>query len=249
MHSIVARQFPPHEISAIEGRLGQTRRPSLGSLRQTKIFIGHIHYGFHQHLQGASTYVTILREPVSRVLSLYRYIATNPQHYLHEQVADRSLIDFVSSQVDTEEVENGQTRQIAGVTQGSPNGASLLRAKQNLAEAFAAVGLVERFDESLILFKRRLGWKMPFYVRKNVTRRSLEEEATNEAREIISSRNTLDVELYEFGRELFQEHVRREGPLFEVEVSMFQTLNAAARVYRDVREWTCHVGGKGARNA
>lgn len=45
---------------------------------------------------------TTLREAVSRVLSLYRYIATNPTHYLHKQVANIRLIDFVSSQVELE---------------------------------------------------------------------------------------------------------------------------------------------------
>jgi hypothetical protein len=247
MRAILARQYPRQEVLAIEGRLGLARLRSLEETKQTRIFIGHIHYGFHRQLQGTSTYVTILREPVSRVLSLYRYIATSPRHHLHEQVANMGLIDFVSSQVDAEEVENGQTRQIAGVTDGNPDASSLARAKQNLAEAFGAVGLVERFDESLVLFKRRLGWKMPFYVPKNVTQRPPAEEATDEAREIIGGRNILDAELYEFGYELFQEHIRREGPLFGVEVSVFQTLNAGARVYRDVKEWGRHLGNKGAR--
>ncbi|SRR6266545_19635 len=235
INSIVARQYPRRQILHMEGRLGKTQVPSVEDASQAKIFLGHLHYGFHEHLQGASTYVTVVREPVSRVLSLYRYIATNPQHHLHEQVMQGHLTDFVSGQIDAEEVENGQTRQIAGVTEGTPDASSLARAKQNLQVDFAVVGVVERFDESIILFKRRLGWRVPFYVRKNVTPKLLAEEAPDEALEIIRRRNTLDAELYRFTCNLLDDQLRDEGPLFDVEVLLFQALNAAARVWRGVR--------------
>jgi hypothetical protein len=246
MHSIVARQYRRHEILAINQWHAQTRSLSLEDAERAKIIIGLLHYGLHQELRGASTYVTLLREPVGRVLSLYRYIVTNRRHYLHEQVASMPLIDFVTGQADVEEIENGQTRQIAGVTEGSPDASSLVRAKQNLAREFAVVGLVERFDESIVLMKRRLGWKMPFYVRKNVTQTPLAEDPTEEALEVIRGRNALDIELYRFGSDLFEEQIGREGPLFDVEVSLFQTLNAAARAYQGGREWARSMRGGNA---
>ena len=240
MRSIIARQYPSHEVFTVEHPISQTRLRSSDHTTQTRIFVGHVQFGFHEYLGSASAYVTVLREPMSRVLSLYRYIVTTPQHFLHEQVADMGLVDFVSGQVDAEEIEDGQTRQIAGVTEGPVDRSSLARAKRNLAEDFAAIGLVERFDESLMLFKKRLGWKMPFYVRKNVTQR-LPVDETTEAFEIIRHRNALDLELYQFARQFFQEDIRREGPLFDVEVSAFQALNIAAGIYRDAREFAHHV--------
>ena len=245
MRSVLARQYPRHGVVATNGGIIPTG--NLERADSPRIWMGHLHYGFHEHLRGASVYVTMLREPVSRVLSLYRYIATNARHPLHHHVAQNGLIDFVSSQVDAEEVQDGQTRQIAGVTDGTPGPSSLVRREANLADTFAAVGLVERFDESLVLFKRRLGSRMPFYVRKNVTPRLPVEEDTNEALEIIRGRNALDTELYEYGSELFGKLVSDEGPLFSVEVSAFQKLNAAAGVYRGIREWGHGLGGKGGR--
>jgi Sulfotransferase family len=236
LHSIIARQYKPEEILSIEGRLGQTEAPSQRQAEKTKAAIGLVYFGFHQHLQGASTYVTMLRDPVSRVLSLYRYIATNPNHFLYERVRTMTLTEFVSGDADAEEVENGQTRQIAGITEGSPDGSSLDRAKYNLETAFAAVGLVDRFDESVMLFRKRLSWTLPFYVRKNVTKSDPVHEVTNEEIDIIKSRNRLDDDLYEFARRLFHEQVRREGRLFHLEVSVFQGLNAAAGVYWTGRE-------------
>src|SRR5262249_922564 len=156
---------------------------------------------------------------LSRMLSLYRYIATTPGHHLHRRTTEGSLLDFVSSQV--EGVENGQTRLIAGELDDPADASTLVRAKENLA-GFSAVGVMEQFDESMLVFKRRLGWKLPFYVRENVTR-ALPIEVTREVREVMLSRNELDLELYQFGRLLFEDHVRREGPLFQAEVTAFRT--------------------------
>jgi hypothetical protein len=240
MHSIVAKQYPREAILAIEGRLGEAHLSSpLRDTRRVRMVIGLVHYGFHQHLPKTSTYVTLLREPVSRVLSLYRYIASNRNHHLHEQVVSKGLIEFVSGD-DVDELENGQTRQIAGITEGSVDTSSLVRAKHNL-ESFAAVGLVERFDESIILLKRRLGWKLPFYARKNVTQTSTTRRASDAAIDIIRARNALDIELYEFGRHIFEREVRREGPLFHAEVSIFRTLNAAAQLGWSIKTWTRRV--------
>src|SRR5262249_12348939 len=127
------------------------------------------------------------------------------------------------------------TRLIAGEVDDPTDAASLVRAQENLA-GFSAVGVMEQFDESMLLFKRRLGWKLPFYVRENVTR-GLPIEVTREMRQVMLSRNQMDLELYQFGRRLFQDHVRRAGPLFQAEVTAFRTLNAAAGVYQRTRAW------------
>jgi Galactose-3-O-sulfotransferase len=236
MNSIVARQYPRCKILQVEGGVGRARIPAFDGRCEAKLVIGHVHFGLHRNLPGSSSYMTMLREPVSRVLSLYRYIVSTPQHSFHSRLADVSLLDFAMGSAAAEEIENGQTRQIAGVTDGSPDSRSLAAAKQNLLESFVAVGIMERFDESVILFKRRLRWKMPYYVIKNVTERVMTEESHPEAIRVIRSRNTLDAELYQFASNLFSEHVRQEGPFFGGEVSAFRLLNAAAHVYRTSRE-------------
>ena len=233
IYGIVGRQYPRDEILILGERLGQVSPPTVEQAAGAKIILGHVHFGLHQHLDGENTYVTFLREPVSRVLSLYRYIATSTRHHLHAQVVNTTLIDFVSGQLDAEEVENGQVRQIAGLMRGVPDASDLARAKQNLVEACRVVGLVERFDESIILLKRSLGWRMPFYVRKNVTTKASpsSDSSDDQALDIIKRRNALDIELYQFARDLFGEQVRRER-FFPMEVSAFRALNATARFGR-----------------
>jgi hypothetical protein len=236
VHSIVARQYSGQEILAVLGRLGETPPLVLEDVAGKAMVIGLVHHGVHQQLPGSSTYATLLREPVSRVLSLYGYALTNPNHYLHDRAVEEGLIGFLSSEAGAEEIENGQTRQIAGVTECLPDESSLAKAKDNLKTSFSAVGLVERFDESMVLFKRRFGWKMPFYVRKNVVGKQTPYEITDEALQIIKDRNALDAELYSFAQGLFEVQLREEGHLFNVEVALFRVLNSLARLYRGGRE-------------
>ena len=48
----------------------------------------------------------------------------------------------------------------------------LAQAKRNL-DRFLVVGLTERFDESFILIRRALGWRLPMYERHNVSKAGL----------------------------------------------------------------------------
>jgi Galactose-3-O-sulfotransferase len=101
---------------------------------------------------------------------------------------------------------------------------ALEEAKRNL-ESFLVVGLTERFDESFILVRRALGWKLPMYETHNVTRRPKSEPPSPEAIEAIRERNRLDLELYDHARKLFSAAVERQGSSFRREVAVFRALN------------------------
>jgi Sulfotransferase family len=235
VNSIVARQYPRDQILHVKGSVGEARVLNSVAASRAKLVTGHVHFGVHREFHGASSYMTMLRDPVSRVLSLYRYIVSKPQHTLHSRVADIGLMDFVAGSADAEEIENGQTRQIAGVTSGAPDAGTLALAKRNLKEHFVVVGLLERFDESVLLFKRRLRWKMPYYVPKNVAADIPPEEPSADAIEVIQRRNTLDADLYRYAADLFEEELLEEGPLFPIELSAFRLLNPVARIYKGIR--------------
>jgi hypothetical protein len=235
MYAILARQYQRDEILRIEGGIGETHAPDPERARRAKLIAGHIDYGFHRHLEGTTTYLTILREPVARVLSLCRYIAATPHHGLNKEMTRQTLAEFVSGQAGSDEIENGQTRQIAGFGGASLDRSVLEMAKANLSDAFAAVGIVERFDESLILFKRRFQWKPPYYISRNVTHGTGEMRVPPEVVDIVRRRNALDVELYRFASQLLRRAVQREGMAFALEVSTFRLLNSGARFYRKHR--------------
>ena len=115
-----------------------------------------------------------------------------------------SLKEFAETWVD-----NDQTRLLAG-KYGAPNSETcsydelLSIAKENLAKYFAVVGITEEFDRSLILMKRILGWRNPFYMRRNVTRaRPRKREISQETLRAIEANNKLDLELYRYAKKLF----------------------------------------------
>jgi hypothetical protein len=126
-------------------------------------------YGIHDEIGIDARYITMLREPVSSVVSVYRYVWRNPSHPLLTLVRSKgmTLRDFVTRDVDHEDVVIGQTRLIAGLSDADPDSTSLVRAKQHLRD-MVAVGVVERFDESVMLVRERLDWIVPSYTKRNV---------------------------------------------------------------------------------
>jgi hypothetical protein len=85
------------------------------------------------------------------------------------------------------------------------------RARRTL-ETLEAVGLVERMQESLLLFAGQLGWPpRALSYRLNETPidgRDGIEAALNENLGLIQETNSWDLRLYEFGRKLFEEQLR-----------------------------------------
>ncbi|MCK5057140.1 MAG: sulfotransferase family 2 domain-containing protein [Candidatus Aminicenantes bacterium] len=195
---------------------------------------GHFEFGWHYFLSRPFTYFTILRDPVERVISEYFYILRSPGHPLFSHVAKKnvSLVDFVKKW----NAPNLQTKKISGTTFAKNSGVSqdvevnadnmLKMAKENLNKHFAVVGLTERFDETLILFKREFGWDWPFYIRDNVTKDKVAgEDIPSSTIDIIKEYNRLDIELYEYAKKCFTEQIDSQGQSFYDEVEKFKELN------------------------
>jgi hypothetical protein len=207
----------------------------LSERRNLRVLTGHLQYGVHEYLPQRCEYITLLREPIARVVSYYYYILGHPKHWRHEELvrSGMSLEEFVRTSPDRG-VENDQTRMIAGRGAGELDAGTLGRealedAKRNL-ESFLVVGLTERFDESFILIRRALGWRVPLYVTANVSTRP--KPASAIALELIRERNQLDLELYEFAGELLSAAVEREGESLRREVAVFRAFNRVPNTIR-----------------
>jgi Galactose-3-O-sulfotransferase len=90
---------------------------------------------------------------------------------------------------------------------------------------FLVVGLTERFDESFILIRRALGWRVPMYETHNVSAAELPAPPTPAAIDQIRERNRFDLALYEHAAKLFAAAVASHGPSFAREVAAFRVLN------------------------
>ena len=76
---------------AIEhGAMTVGREPFLGAPGRCATVVprdrGAHGFGIHAWVPGPARYITVLRDPVDRVISLYHYIAETPTHRLHRNV-------------------------------------------------------------------------------------------------------------------------------------------------------------------
>jgi hypothetical protein len=108
---------------------------------------------------------------------------------------------------------------------GPVSQATLEAAKRNLQEHFIGVGISERFDETVLMFRNLLGWENAYYAKENVTRnRSAKPDVAHDVIKAIEETNALDIELYAFGKELFFDLLKKHGADQE-EVKAFKKWN------------------------
>lgn len=170
--------------------------------------MGHGTYGLHDHLPGSTEYITIFRHPVSRVISNYYYVRRSPEHRVYEEANEMSLREYATSGVNTA-LDNQMTRNVTGTTGGGDE-KTLQKAKDILDKRFGVVGLVKRFDESLLLMKERYGWEDIAYRKRNVTSdRPRKEDLLEHTIQEIEERNQLDIELYEYGQNRLSRKLER----------------------------------------
>ncbi len=138
-----------------------------------------------------------------------------------------TFLDFLNNP-DSPEVLNQQTRLIAGCgTAPHETGRKELElAKTHLREKFFMVGLQEQFDESMALLKLTLGLKDVAYMTQKVNKSKPVLSLDEDVKEAIKRTNALDLELYEYGKELFDEKLLKyEKRIGEVLRSMDEERN------------------------
>lgn len=233
--TIINRQYDPQSVFLFkrppEKSLAEFKELPEAKKREIKFIQGHMRFGLHEFFPQPCTYITILRDPVDRIISLYYFILRNPENAVHNEVVSKnmSLEDWVRSGLTTL-VNNNQTRFLCTtevVTDyGQCSSEMLESAKKNIEKYFAVVGLMERYDESLLLLKRNLKWKTPLYIRSNVTKkRPPKESVSKDTLKVIEKYNELDIELYRYGKEKFEEQLNQSSYSFGMEMKQFQLLN------------------------
>jgi hypothetical protein len=216
LNRIIAQQFAPEAIY----KTGRTPRPQLLAevaamtpASPVRVITGHFVFGLHASLPQPSTYITVLRDPVKRLLSQYRFVKRLERHPMHEAVASGAVTvhDFAKS------LGNTQTRYLSGSDSPELDAAALALAKENLTRHFSAVGLAERFDESVVLFGRTLGWRVRTFTDSNVApRRASEESVSADDLAAIRASTALDLELYRFAEARFAADLAALGPDFRL---------------------------------
>jgi hypothetical protein len=210
--------------------------------------VGHAPFGIGRHFEGETQYVTILRDPVERTVSRYYHILRRgPRWPIYTTIteANMSLLDFALGDPDIQ-VDNGQTRQLAGLDYRADNVPPGSLTREHLDAALAnldrctVVGVTTEFDRSLVLMRRKLQWRIPLYVEVNkgsADRTRARSSLTDAEKDAIRQRNSFDDELYRHAMCRLEADCRAEGRGFELELRAFRALNTiAGRVHHLVRK-------------
>jgi hypothetical protein len=212
LNRLIEWEYPLSQIYSIDPvfyRRSWThlQRLSKGRLRRTRIFKGHMLFGLHAILPQPATYITVLRDPVDRVLSSFYFMRSYKLHplYWRFKLGNWSLEDFVRRSPR----DNVQCKILAGAEYVKPCTAEIYKiAKENLLQHFTVVGLSERFEESLALMKLRFGWKLQRYSSFNVTRtRPRKLDVPRSTLSLIEEKNSFDISLYECAAKMLERDI------------------------------------------
>lgn len=180
---------------------------------EIRVITGHFPLCTAEILGGGFTTLTILREPVERTLSyLSHHRAWSPDD------SHKDLEEIYSDPLRFHGLIHNHMVKMFSLTPDEPALSALTRiefmpqrldrAKENLA-SIDAFGLQERFDEFCGELRQRFGWDLgsPKYAN-----RAEAAEVSEQFRARIAEDNAMDIELYEFARELYESRGGEASP-------------------------------------
>ena len=164
------------------------------------------------------SYLTFLRHPVERALSLYFHEQRRMRAAGKEHCALLPFPEYFEERVKIDSaITNGQTHHIAGSDD--------LAAATALLEGYSTVGILEYFDESLVMLRRTFGLPLRrlAYVRQNVGKTfTAKEHLSPEVYERVASMNVVDMQLYDQFVARHERSIKAEGGAFMRELEAFR---------------------------
>ncbi|MBV9499535.1 MAG: DUF4118 domain-containing protein [Acidobacteriaceae bacterium] len=166
-----------------------------------RLVIGHFVYGPHQWFREPSTYVTVVREPFSRVSSHYLYLCKTNPGAISEGGRLLDLIEALELRT-TVDLDNALVRHFSGIDEsefppGTVGYEAYDLAVHNLHTAFSLVGHRECAEESYRVMQERFGWTAQSnleVVNRNIT--TLDATQEKRIRQAVEYHNRWDYLLY-----------------------------------------------------
>ena len=182
---------------------------------------------FDQMLPLDKVNIGIVREPLDRMISAAYYYrglkhlrAIPEHHYIQELVNDPEKYDREDFSV----TKNAMGRDFGFEANTREYDIDkILKKLIFLDKEFELVLVLERFDESLVLLKRYLGWQIADIVYIPSNTRSYPETYLTEEQKLKHKHTCfLDYAIYDFFSKIFNYKVKAEGPGFQDEVKYFR---------------------------
>lgn len=181
---------------------------------------GHsiVPYGSLVECYPGLRFITVMREPVSRYVSQFHYLTRERAHKF-------SFREFL----DDDHYANFQTRKIA-------ESGNVDEARKLLSETFFLVGIVEQFDEFLLMLKKMLSDTSfdPVYRQRNSARdKEYSMDILDRYHDEIVERNHSDLTLYEYVKqEVLPSNKIWYGDTLESDIAELRRLRMKSGVMR-----------------
>ncbi|KAN0034022.1 hypothetical protein ACTFIV_000502 [Dictyostelium citrinum] len=215
------------------------KHPSYSELESTMTkdsIFGHIRYGLHFYFQendptrvpenpyglNKYSYMTMLREPVDRVISNYYYHRQNRKDPFHDLAMNNNLTEWIKVAAAG---NNEQARMICGMGwEDFGNQTIYDMALHHLKYTFKFVGITEHFTESLVLLSHYSGFQNIRYSKINTGRQRVSvDKIPDDLRKEIEDRNWIDVALYKMALDIYNKQIDQIGrEFFEQEVAAYK---------------------------
>lgn len=191
-----------------------------------------------------ATYITIIRNPVDQLESLFAYFKmqrlvgnssesnpfrtfmANPMAYYHESKNGRWF-----------QTRNGMLFDLGFDHKYDTDQVKIHQKVAEIEKDFHLILIVEYFDESLIVLKKLLCWEFDdiFYLRKNtrdgVSERGKRFKIDDDTKKKVYKWSAGDFHLYDILNRTFWKKVSNYGPHFESDLNHFRVMNEAVSEY------------------
>lgn len=243
MHHLLKKHYP--EQSICPERFNGLRNYAAGELANYRMFSGHFDLPSANLIPGNKKIITMLREPVSRLISLYYFQRAHrmeeiERHNLHiARLANKYSISefFQDPEVRAMPgINNSMTRILTQTIEGCKSDAKVnhdddylqLEKALEALESLTAFGIMERYEESIKLIFPKLNLPVPEEVPKKQVldvianeekglRKIEKEPVTEEVIKLIMENVTSDIWLYKKAVGIFERRSK--------EISKYNNIN------------------------
>ena len=228
---LLKSNFPKEHTVRIDVPNGYPENIPSNVFHDYRLYLGHLGYYFLSLFPEDKKpfWITMLRDPVERVISYYYFfrnvkpVDKNHTSYQHQVLANTlSLLEFVKSDATASLVNNYQFNNLVDSemiyynTTGVKHKRSrspvelVTLVKDRLQNECMFFGITEQYDKSIALLCYTFNWDLPTQplTKLNVTPdKPSNSELMPEVIEAIRSKVDLDIEIYDFARELFKKRI------------------------------------------
>jgi hypothetical protein len=210
--SALSDYFGAENYSWFHGPAGALEEMRNGTTLRSVAGHFHLSHIYAKDITTPTIMVTLFRNPIDRVISQYYYLRRNSEHHLHGMAMQHSLEEvFTKGLARRLQMSNQITGMVTSLQHGSSESKMLNSAKNNVTK-YTFFGFQEDLRTFSLLVEARLGisnFIIPDLTNHSRNRPGLHEVETNII-EVIKEHNQLDLDLYKFAWDTYNEKLKTE---------------------------------------